>query len=225
MRQGVIRGLGFFFVSAIAASASASVAWSSPSGTTPTYNYSNGESVLGLFGDPLVLANSFVFFPSDFKATASNGSSQTTTDSLSFDITCKPNQKVTAVTVNELGDYSILGSGSVKAEGTLIITDLITSANTLSPLISTPASPITTTTSAAGSWTATATAVNLPNGWTTFHVILTNILQASADAESSSVIQKKFTQAGLEVSIIVPEPASIGVLLTAGSGLLLRRRR
>jgi len=222
MRRGVIKALGLILISSVAATASAAVAWSTPNGSTGTYAYSNGQSDNGLFGNPTVLANSFIFFPSNFVATASNGGAQTTSDTLSFDITVNTGQTVTAVAVRELGDYSILGNGSVSATGDLIVTDLITTGNTVAPLISTPGSPILT---GSGSWTAQATATNLPNGWTTFHVSLTNILQANAGATSTSTIQKKFAQAGLEVSIIVPEPASVGVLVTACSGLIVLRRR
>lgn len=229
MRSVFLRTLVASSVFAVAGSVFASpVPWSSPNGSTLDYNYSNGQSANGLFGDPTVFNGSFLFFPQNFKAVSSNGSTGHADDSVSFDITVKNGKAVTGVTVNELGDYSITGTGTINIGGSLSVTDLAPPGppvTTTSLLASTPGSPITTTTSTTGNWTATATTTNLPNGWTVFHVNLTNILDASTGPGSVATVQKKIAQGAIEVSIIVPEPASIGLLTAAGSTLLLRRRR
>jgi len=212
-------------VFAVSSAFASPVPWTTPAGSTPYYDYADGQSQNGLFGDPLVLDSSFVFFPNNFKAVSLNGVAASKSDSLTFEITVKNNQAVTGLTVNEIGDYSISGTGTVSVGGSLTITNLaVAQPPTQSPLISTPASPITTTTSAIGSWTATSTATNLPDGWTKFHVNLTNILDATSLQGSTATIEKKLASAAIEVSFIVPEPTSLS-LLAAGATMLLRRRR
>ena len=211
-------------LSAFCGTASASpVPWTQPFGSTTYYDYSNGQSTNGLFGNPLVLDGSFIFFPNNFKASAQNGASDTESDAVSFNIAVKPGYSVTEISVAELGDYSILGTGTVQVGGTLTITNLNNAAVTNSSLVSTPSSPITTV--GAGSWSASTSQTNLPNGWTLFHVNLSNILDASAGPGSTATIEKKFVNGAIQVSIIVPEPTSIGLLISGSSALLLRRRR
>ena len=227
MRLAILRSLAVSSVLALTGSVFASpVPWSSPNGTTLDYDYFNGQSANGLFGNPTVFNGSFLFFPQNFKAVSSNGTTGHADDSVSFDISVKNGKSVTGITVNEIGDYSITGTGTVNIGGSLSITDLSgPPVTTTSLLTSTPGSPITTTTSATGNWSATATTTNLPNGWTVFHVNLTNILDASSTPGGVATVQKKIAQGAIEVSIIVPEPASIGLLAAAGSALLGRRRR
>lgn len=224
MRSNVLLAVAFGSALAVCGSTSASpIPWTQDNGSTTYYDYSNGQSTNGLFGDPLVLDGSFLFFPSNFKAVATNGAATSVSDTLSFDVAVKPNYSVTAISIKELGDYQITGTGTANIGGTLQVTNLVNPGNTIVNLATTPSMPVTTPGS--GEWSAEATATNLPNGWTLFHVNLSNILHATAGANSAVNIEKKFAQGAIEVSIIVPEPASIGLVATGISAMLLRRRR
>lgn len=135
--------------------AASPVPWNSPAGSTTFFDYSNGQYANGYFTDPLVLDTGFVFFTSNFVASSQNGNSDSKTDTISFDVTVKNNQAVTGIVINELGDYSILGTGTVNIGGSLQITNLAAfEAPTVEPLlVVVPGSMITTTTNATGQWT------------------------------------------------------------------------
>lgn len=208
------------FSIAVARPASA-VLWTNSSGTSPgLFSWSNGGSDQGLFGDPVVVGSQFIFSPSNFRAVSSNGVAQTTADRLFVTIDIAPGNSLVAVSLSELGDYSILGTGTVQASGFMFVTDL-NSGNVASAVMSTnPVFPLSTTTSAAGIWSGLIS-VPLPNGATRVTIIVNNILQAISGANSTAYIEKK--NAGLVLDIIVPEPASLSML--ALGGLLMGRRR
>src|SRR5947207_1808607 len=108
----------------------APIPWTTPSGSTPDFDYSGGQSDNGLFGDPVINGSQFLFFPHNFIATSSNGVAVTTSDRLEFTIVMHANKKVNGISVSELGDYSILGTGTVSAAGELLLTNLNSPFNT-----------------------------------------------------------------------------------------------
>ena len=61
--------VGLVSLGALSASA-ATVPWSQPSGSTASFDYSNGQSDNGLFGSPTVAGTTFIFTPSNFKRRA-----------------------------------------------------------------------------------------------------------------------------------------------------------
>lgn len=221
MRHTKLAALLIAAVFSIASTQSASaVLWTNSAGSTPLFSWSNGGSDNGLFGDPVVVGTQFIFSPVNFRAISSNGVAQTTADRLFVTIDIAPGNSLVAVNFSELGDYSILGTGTVQAAGFLFVTDL-TSGNVSSDVMTTnPVFPLSTTTSAFGLWSGVMS-VPLPNGATRVTIIINNILQAISGANSTAYIEKK--NAGLVLDIIVPEPASLSML--AFGGLLLGRRR
>ena len=222
--------------------ASAAVAWSMPSGTNGTVNYSNGESDNGYFGNPTITGSTFSFTPSNFDASASNGTATTTSDRASFDVSTVSGQAITSVSFDAFGDWSILGAGAaVKEAGALFVTSLsgptagqTFSANELvsytyspsGPTIVSPANPSGTSD---GSFNGTLT-VTLPAGVTSAQIVLNNILQAVAPTGTTAFIQKKGEggpTGGDPVFVIggvLPEPTSMAALLLGGFGLVRRRR-
>lgn len=200
------------------------VPWTVPNGTTPDFDYFNGQSDNGLFGDPIISPSGYVFtfFPSNFKAVSTNGVAANTSDRLSFEILMKPGKVLTGFAVNEFGDYTITGTGSVSATGALFLTNLLTGDVVGDTLHTTPGMPITTNTFTSGNWTGTSSVSLLPNGWTKVKIVLNNVLQATSGANSAAQIEKKITQ-GIIITLI-PEPGSIAMAVL-GSGLLLIRRR
>jgi len=205
----------------------APIPWSNPNGTAGDFFWSNGQSDNGLFGSPTLVGNSFLFFPSGFVATSSNGVAVGISDRLEVDLLLKPGKSLTGFAVNELGDYSILGAGgTVSATGLLVVanTDPNGGGQVVSDTLHTnPAMPIVGPGS--GAWTGNSSVTILPNGWTQVHIVLNNVLQATSLANSTSTIQKKFVRGGVEITLIVPEPVSISAVGLAGTLLLIRRRK
>lgn len=214
----------------LAAFANASpIPWSNPSGTVPgVFSWSNGQSDNGLFGSPIVAGNSFTFFPNNFKATGTNGSAQTTGDRLSFTLEIAPgNLLFEGIEVNEFGDYSITNGGSVSADAFLFVTNLNSPVNP-------PNNPLTGSASFDRNLLPSGSESDLwslqvvralppaPNGWTRIQVVLNNTLQAVGGANGTATIEKKV--GGITVTVLIPEPASAGIL-ASGLGLLMVRRR
>ena len=68
-------------------SAQATIYWSNSSGTATDFNWANGGSDKGLFGDPIIVGSVFVFSPTNFRAESIDGVSSIKSDRLQFDIT------------------------------------------------------------------------------------------------------------------------------------------
>ncbi|MGF1635036.1 MAG: PEP-CTERM sorting domain-containing protein [Phycisphaerae bacterium] len=216
------------------ASLAAPIPWAQPNGSTGTFNYSNGGSDLGLFGDPTVVNGGFAFFPTDFRAIASNGNATTTVDRLFFQLETVNDQDIDRVTLSEAGDYSILGPGGVTAAAFLFVTDLDTGIVYSSVFDNTePDLPIFTNGPqgfAAGIWEGIID-VDLPAGVSRIQVVLNNVLQATSGPQGTAIIEKKAfgggdgPEAGLVLGIVIPEPTSAMVLVSGlGFGLLRRSR-
>lgn len=219
----------------------AAVPWTTPSGSTPLMSYSGGQSDGGLFGDPVVSGSTFLFFPSNFKATSSNGVAQTTSDRMSVVVNAPAGKTIQKVTITELGDWAITGGGSVKASGALYITklnspgfgtvskdQLHTNYYDSSNVLVLP-NPSTLGTSS-GDWDGKFE-ITLPAGTTSVQVVLNNILQATSTANGTSFIEKKVLggpdngDPQFKIDVVVPEPTSAGMMVLGGAAVLLRRRR
>ena len=201
------------------------IPWTNASGSSPGFfSWENGSNETGLFGDPIPINNSLVFFPSNFKAVSTNGVADSVNDKIQVDITAAGNLNITQINILEVGDYSILGQGaSASVVGTLVVTPVAFSSGgdpKFAGLVTNPAMPVT---SGGAPWTGNASvSYTLQNGVTKIHLTLDNILSATSSSGSTATIDKKLTQ-GIIIEII-PEPATIGILL-CGAPLLLRRRR
>lgn len=237
-RLATLSGIGAFALAGTWVLA-APVPWTSPSGSNSEISWSNGQSDKGLFGDPIVSGTTFLFFPSSFEATASNGSAQTTSDRLSFKVTAAPGKEISSITIKEVGDWSIEGGGSVKASGALYVTKLNSPGigslwtDTLDVVYqdldnsTTYTSPARPTSPGGGTWEGIYT-INLPSGVTSIQIVLNNILQATSTAGGTAFIQKKVVggpgEDDPQIEVVIPEPASLGLLLFGAAGLLRRRR-
>ncbi len=244
IKSATLGGIGALAL-ASSSTFAAPVPWSNPNGAGTDASWSNGQSDNGLFGSPTVDANgtSFLFFPSNFKAQSTNGVAQTTSDRLSFTLTAAPGKQIQQVKIHELGDWSILNGGSVKASGALYITKLNVPgfgtvwSDTLDTVYKDVANNITYNPPSQfpnapgnGTWDGDFV-INLPTGVTSVQVVLNNILQATSTASGTSFIQKKVvgTPGGdtpqFKIDLIVPEPTSLSFLGLGGIALLRRSRR
>lgn len=218
-----LAGLAAFAASA--GSALAFVPWDQPNGAGSNFTWANGGSREGRFGNPvLVNGNTFVFFPSNFRAQSVNGAANVVGDRLEFDLFANAGFLISGIRISEFGDYGIVGDGGqVSASGGLFVTNLNTGATVDDEIVTTPGSPIQG--EGFGNWNGTA-GVDLTGqnpGWTRIHVVVDNDLVAISGAGGVAFIEKKVFGSGVSITI-VPTPGSMA-LLAAGSVLAFRRRR
>lgn len=191
--------------------ANASYLWTDPCGTSGSFSWANGQSQNGLFGDPLIVGgNTLVFFPSDFRAESSNGSSASISDRLEFELIAHPGFSFQNIAVSEYGDYAILGDALVQFSGTLTIENLDTYATSSNSLSVTPTMPVVGGHGAFQGWTT----LNLiPSDWTHIKFILENTLFSLSGEGSSSYIQNKVLGDTAAIQIMpIPEPATVMIL-------------
>jgi hypothetical protein len=235
---------GFLFASAGVCSA-AFVPWSGPnaSGSNSFISWSNGGSTDALWGNPIIAGNSFLFTPTDFRAQSSSGIGNPgiVDGLLQFQIETKPGWQISGFSLNESGFYSITGTGAVSAGGQLRIINLANGqeyTDGLDATLPVPGAPNAGFTISnpgpfghiEGQWAGVMT-TTLPNGLQRVLIIVDNNLQAISGGPGpgipggNSYIDKKFANGSVVISVFVPEPASICVLLLAGVPLLAQRRR
>jgi len=208
-------------VAAAAGSAQAFVPWANDTGTASFFDWSNGGSDTGLFGSPvLVGGDTFVFFPSNFRAESIGGGSTTTYDRLQFEVEAHAGFSFSDIRITEYGDYGIIGQGSVEAGGTLFVTDLVGGGTATNNLVTTPGSPIT---SGIGNWSGTAGIDASAWGSTHLRVTMNNNLIAISLGNSVVWIQKKVQGSAVGVQI-VPTPGSLALLGLGGLAAVRRRR-
>jgi hypothetical protein len=208
------------------APASAFVSWANANGAGSFFNWTGGGSNLGLFGNPTLGGggNLFVFTPQAFTAAATGGSAQTTTDQLQVRLTAHQGHEFTQIRISELGNFALtgIGSGSVRASGTMFITDMLNSRPTeFGAMSMNPAFPVTVVPST-GTY-AGQVIINLANigvPWTDITLQFTNTLQATSSGQTSASISKN----RVEIEI-VPAPGAASLLCLGGLLAARRRRR
>lgn len=199
----------------LTASAQAFVSWSNSSGSANSFDWSNGGSTAGLFGDPCVVGDTFTFSPDNFRAESTNANSVNVQDIMSVDLSAHNNFAITKIGITEYGDYGILGTGFVDMTGSLSAEDSDNSSFYSANLTISPAMPIN---SGTGDWSASVW-ININNA-KNLSVSLENGILAFADAGSAAFIQKKIVGNAVAVTV-VPEPATL-LLLSLGMFGLFR---
>lgn len=204
--------------------ASAFVMWSNSNGTATNFDWSNGGSDNGLFGDPVLIGgNTFAFTPAGFRAESINGVSASVTDRMQVELAAHPDWEFTEIRISEAGDYGILNNGSVSAGGSLTATDLVQVRSQSNPLIVTPGGAIN---SGSGEWSAVSTIVldDTQGPWTHFTLELQNDLLAISAPGHQSFIQKKVVGGELKVEFI-PEPGALALMTIGALAFVGWRRR
>lgn len=227
MRTALIRA-SVVAAMAVGSAVMADVPWGNgmASGNASFFSWANGQDTnSNLFGTPTLVGDTFYFFPSNFVATSVDGVPGMATDTLSFDVIVHPNFKIDGIAIQEFGDYSINGQGSVDVQGVLNVSDAPHGALAPANMLFNPTFP-----AASGvnqNWSG-GTAFDLTNfeGGVPFqviHISITNTLVAiSAGPGHSAVVRKTIVGDTMAITVL-PEP---GVLaLVAMSGLLASRRR
>jgi len=203
--------------------AKALINWTNKDGSAGFFDWYNGGSDKGLFGNPtLVGGNTFLFIPSNFRAQSANGVPAIKTDRLEFGLLAHQGYTITGIQITEYGDYGILTSGKVSVSGTMYVTNLDAFMVRSNSFVSTPASPIS---SGQGSWTASLGVNDID--WTNLKIVLNNNLMAISSIGSTSFIEKKIVGGAVAIELFgqgseIPEPATI-CLLGLGALSLIRR--
>lgn len=221
--QAVFAGLAML---AFAGAAMAQVPWVPPGGSGTFFTYSGGQSDNGLFGNPTLVGDQFQFTPANFVANSVNGSAASVVDRIQVDLTANPGHRFTMIRITEFGHWTITGVGTVNAFGSLNLIDMI---NPRPPAIdaldTNPAMPLSAP--ANGLWNGTAVinlAAIIGPDWTRLRLVFTNTLQATSQAGSSALIDKKVVQGPSIFVDILPTPGS-ATILAMGGMLAARRRR
>jgi hypothetical protein len=224
-----------FFVAAVALcalvgfapQASAFVHWSNADGTASFFDWSDGGSDHGMFGDPtLIGGDTFMFTPEDFRAESADGMPDAAHDRLQVDLTAHSGQSFTSIMITEGGDYGMFGpddngAGAVVAMGAGFVLNRMGGPTAMDAFISGPYVDEDGLTQ--GFWDGGVTidlmAQNNDEPLTDLRLVFNNNLLAISHVGTISFIQKKTF-----FITFTPEPAS-ALLLASGGGLLLLRRR
>ena len=221
-------GVAVLGLSAVLLTGNAFAAVQTLVGTNVTYVYD--DALMGLYGQPFLSGDSLVFTPTNFKALSTDGGLVQTSSTINVKVYANENYTLSAFSLTELGDYSLIGSDAeVAVGGQIRLFDLANIANQLTDPITVTA-PLTVTTTLANyqttNWEANA-ALAVPTNWSSgVNLTIENILIArTTQVGSAAFVEKKFVGNSVVITP-VPEAETYAMML-AGLGLvgfMVRRR-
>lgn len=206
------------------------------------------DALLGLFGAPTLVGDTFFFTPVNFRAESLNGAGAVTTNSTISGLTliAKNNYVFGSFLLAEFGDYQLIGGGStVSVAGQLRAFDIANPifTQTTSNLAVNPLTPLNLNDGINHDWQASASITGstpvipgqtnvIASGATSVGLTLENRLTAYTDPSGiglqQAFIEKKFAGTGITVTVSpVPVPPALGLLVAGLAGLswVGRRRR
>lgn len=192
-------------------------------GTVTGLTESSATDSLPLYGTPIAVGNSLSFSTGPFAAAQAGIGADITSGQLSFFIQADPGLFIESISLDEIGDFLMLGStAEVTAGGTLVATilDPLIGGFVSDPIDFVPGMPLTGTGS--GIWSGQAM-IDLSNYQATWvRIDLDNILIAASDKASHAAFMDK---KALTVNVAfaqIPEPAALALM---GLGMLAILRR
>ncbi len=216
--------------------ASAQIPWGGgmASGTGTWFDWQNGQNLVGLFGTPFVVGDTFYFTPTNFVANAVNGQTSHVTDSFEVDLLVHAGFKFDGISVAEYGDYTMTSSNpnapipnSVSSAAVLNTTEIGGLGRSASTNLAFPGIPVSSTTSVSGTWSGSGNqnlqVLETGTPFTAIHIKVTNDLIAISGGNGMAAEIRKTVFGGQMAVTIVPAPGAVGVLGLAG--LLVSRRR
>lgn len=219
------------------------------SGSTVDFNNVEESSATdpnALYGAPTGLGDSLLFQSQTFVSEALGGASDTTEGTLTMTVAAQSGLTIKSISVSEVGNYLLNGSGgldtSASVTPTLTITPFIGAAQfpdivTVIPIAPTPP-PYTLASGPSQGFFSGSAFIDLTAapyflvGVTSIDVSFVNLLETTSESNSSALIQKSFESfSSLAVETNgggpgIPEPSSVVLLLTGlATALGFRRRR
>lgn len=205
-------------------------AWSNASGANAAFGWSDGSNTADRFGSPVVSDSGFLFSsPVDFLAAGGGGVSATKSDIASVRLNVANSvpggaPAIEFITVREWGTWSQGISDPATDFGFKL--DFSVTRYLPEPAGGTGVIDIAPTFHGDGTWEASYTlnaGVTVPPNadqpWQYFRLKVSNSIQVDGEAPSGSFIEKQGMQ------IIVPEPATVALLMVGIGSLAIRRRR
>ena len=182
-----------------------------------------------LFGQPVRIGNTLLFYPTAFVSESADGDPDTTQGKLRMRISTYPGTFIERIIVSEYGDYLLTGPGTDATQanvgGSLQIMDLTPGhfpTIIQVPLESVPAAPYALPGDSGDIFLASAQITDLLQyEWTDIYLIFTDTLQTTSEAGTVSFIQKNMIQGPVALTVI-PEPGCLSLLVV---GLVAMKRR
>ena len=197
-----------------------------------------------LFGPPSITGNELDFDPATFTAVSTNGVSDLTDGQLNFTLMSLAGSFLDSITIDEGGDYSLLGTGTSATQvsyGLSLASVVVLEVDGVAlatPVVLAGASAFGTADLGSGQtsntlWdlslvydvdaALTDAGVDFVNGATKLEIAIDNTLSAISEQASIATIAKKDFR--IDVNTEVPEPSTIMLLGLAIGGVGLLRRR
>lgn len=201
--------------------------WTNPSGQGDSFTYSNGQDLNGLFGEPTVFGDIFLF-TTGFLANSSNGGpAADLNDTVSFDVVVKPGLAFSTVTVSAFGSYAVTGD---PLENQVDVTALLALDENGGPgrhfedsLATDVPFPVN---AGSGSFQGSAVvdvSTQFPSPHNSLHFSLRDRVLAVSGPGGTAEVNITFENLAIQFAAI-PEPAGLSIL-AVGAGMLIRRRR
>ncbi len=219
-------------------------------GTSVSYNQVSENTDIGIYQAPIIVNDSINFNPLDMVASSPAGGGAVTNNALlNFDVQANAGKSIQGLYLTENGIMTTVGSGSatyVDVTANFLVT--ISMVNGVSVPDITASFSMDFNPREDGTWEfgtdgpaigkswdgsvflnfagmLTGNGYTESDGTTLANVSLENVLIANADAASTASIQKRNTD-GLSITAdVIPEPASIVLIVGATSFLAFIRRR
>lgn len=190
------------------------------------------DTLMGLFGQPVLSGDTLSFTPVDFKAASTNGAGYTlAANTANIQMTAHNGYSFSSIDLAERGDYLLLGGGSTAdVAGQVRVYDMLDPAKDTTTAIA-PDAAMDQMGDNTHPWTAAAS-TDL-SGWTgtrSVNVSFQNLLVASTSGSSSlAYVDKKYGGLTATTAAVTPVPeAQVSAMMLAGLGLIgwkIGRRR
>lgn len=218
------RALSTLVLAALMPAAAMGASYANGSGAD--FSWTNASDINGRFGQPLgsVSFNEMFFPNANFSASANSNQTTAVDDTFMADLIADPGLQFSSISLITRGSRTLTGLAGVNnvtAQGTLTLSDVVGDpffgSNSYLFFDDTPPENAT-------QWSDT-TMVTIPFSTTvtTLHIDVQQDLVAVA-ADGSAAITATFEIVGIAVTLI-PEPASLSLLIAGGLVMLRRNRR
>lgn len=200
--------------------------WTMPAGEAEHFSYANGQDLNGIFGDPYVSGDTFVFPDFSMSVSAENGANDSQSDAVSVDLYANPGWMFGLTRITAFGSYGATGNASVDFDALISFQELGPPGRSWNgPMHTNPSFPRSND---SGSWSGLAVidiTFEFPHPSDSMHLEYSNSALAITGVDGSAYLNVLYQPRGafeLHIGMVpIPEPGSLalllcGVVLTAG---------